>query len=110
MLRCLGFILGAVRSHGEFGTEKTEVLIGADSTHLENLQLRIPDGRLSILPMALPLPQAVPTHSLCALSGKGGHLESILVGGVASWSTAIIELSMKGPYHNIRPREGKGLT
>lgn len=110
MLRYLGFILGAVRSHGVFGTEKTEVLIGADSTHLETLQLRIPDGRLSILSTVLPLPQAVPTHSLCALRGKGGHLERILVGGVASLSTAVTELSMKGPYDNIRPREGKGLT
>ena len=57
MLRSLGFILGAVRSHREFGIEKTEVLKGADSTHSENLQLRIPDGRLSALPTILLFPR-----------------------------------------------------
>lgn len=49
MLRSLGFILGAVGSHGEFGTEKTEVLRGADSTH--TVQLRIPDGSSVLCPL-----------------------------------------------------------
>lgn len=58
----------------------------------------------------LPLPQAALLHPLSALCGKGGHLERILVAGVASLTKTVIELCMKGLYDNIRPGEGKWLT
>ena len=81
MVRSLGFILGTVGSHGEFGTERTEVPRGPDSTHRENLQLRIPEGGPSVLPS---LPHCLFPRLSCftpaVLSGDRGHSRK---GGVA---------------------------
>lgn len=63
-----GFILRAVGSHREFGVECL------DSIHMENLQLRIPEGKPKSIPPAVPhFPQTALHHSLSALGGKEGN-------------------------------------
>lgn len=80
-VRSLGFILGKVGNHGEFGAERTEVPTGTDTAHLENLQLIIPDGRPSTLPT---LPHCLSSGCLASLPlcslWKGGNSSKDLGG------------------------------
>lgn len=80
-VRSLGFILGAVGRHKEFGGDRTEVPKGADTAHLENLQLRIPDDRPNVLP-TIPhgLSPGCPARYLSALCRKGGNTKKDLGG------------------------------